>query len=306
MLNKNGFPMLEVKKIRKEFKDVVAVDDISFNVEPGKIFGLLGPNGAGKTTTIRMILNIIKPTSGEIMIDGRNVGKDFHNLTGYLPEERGLYKKSAVMDIIKYFAGLKGVSSAIAEKSGKQWLERLGISDYKKKKVQELSKGNQQKIQFIVAVIHDPSILVLDEPFSGFDPINQEIVRDEILRLKAEGKTIILSTHQMDMAEKMCESIFLINNGKEVCSGAINEVKRNFGKEFIKIEYEGEAEFIKQLAEVKTADIYGNFAEIELKDGVSPSTVLPKLFNNMTLRSFSIEAPTLNRIFIDTMKKIGE
>lgn len=298
--------MLAVNSIRKEFKDIVAVDDISFTVEPGKIFGLLGPNGAGKTTTIRMILNIIKPTSGTISIDGRPVGKDFHNITGYLPEERGLYKKSTVLDIIKYFAALKGVNSTEAEKLGKKWLERLDIPDYKKRKVQELSKGNQQKVQFIVSVIHNPQILILDEPFSGFDPINQEMVRDEILRLKSEGKTIVLSTHQMDMAEKMCESIFLINKGKEVCSGPINLVKRNFGKEFIKIEYEGSSDFVKTLPEVKTADLYGNFGEIELVEGAVPGEVLPKLFQNMKLRSFSIEAPTLNRIFIDTIKQIGE
>ncbi len=298
--------MLEVKNIRKEFKNVVAVDDISFNVEPGKIFGLLGPNGAGKTTTIRMILDIIKPTSGEIYIDGRPAGKDFNNITGYLPEERGLYKKATILDIVKYFAGLKGVPASVAEKSAKEWLEKLGIQDYKKRKVQELSKGNQQKVQFIISVLHNPQVLVLDEPFSGFDPINQELVRDEIIRLKAEGKTIILSTHQMDMAEKMCESIFLIDKGKEVCHGPINEVKRKFGKEFIKIEYAGDANFIKSLPEVKTADIYGNFGEIELNTGATAEALLPKIFNNLQLRSFSIEAPTLNRIFIDTIKKTGE
>ncbi|GAB1441476.1 ATP-binding cassette domain-containing protein [Ignavibacteriales bacterium] len=298
--------MLEVKNIRKEFKNVVAVDDLSFNVESGKIFGLLGPNGAGKTTTIRMILDIIKPTSGGIFIDGKPAGKDFNNITGYLPEERGLYKKATILDIVKYFAGLKGVPASVAEKSAKDWLEKLGIQDYKKRKVQELSKGNQQKVQFIISVLHNPQVLVLDEPFSGFDPINQELVRDEIIRLKAEGKTIILSTHQMDMAEKMCESIFLINKGKEVCHGPINEVKRTFGKEFIKIEYEGDATFIKNLAEVKTADIYGNFGEIELNSGSTADALLPKIFNNLQLRSFSIEAPTLNRIFIDTIKRTGE
>lgn len=297
--------MLEIKSIRKEFKNVVAVDGVSFTVEPGKIFGLLGPNGAGKTTTIRMILDIIKPTSGEILIEGKAPGKDFHNLTGYLPEERGLYKKSTVIDIIKYFGSLKGMSAAAAEKNGMALLKQLGISDYKKRKVQELSKGNQQKIQFIVSVIHDPSILILDEPFSGFDPINQELVRDEILRLKSEGKTIILSTHQMDMAEKMCESIFLINKGKEVASGALKEVKRKFGKEFIKIEYEGDAEFIKTLPGVKQADLYGNFGEIEVHDGTDPHSILPVIFEKVTLRKFSIEAPTLNRIFIDTIKETG-
>jgi ABC-2 type transport system ATP-binding protein len=253
-----------------------------------------------------MILDIIKPTAGEILIDGKPAGKDFHNITGYLPEERGLYKKSPILDIVKYFAGLKGVPAAVAERSAKNWLEKLDIQDYKKRKVQELSKGNQQKVQFIISVIHDPQVLVLDEPFSGFDPINQEIVRDEIIRLKAEGKTIILSTHQMDMAEKMCESIFLINKGKEVCHGQINEVKRNFGKEFIKIEYTGDATFIKNLPEVKTADLYGNFGEIELNHGVTTDSLLPKIYTSLQLRSFSIEAPTLNRIFIDTIKQTGK
>lgn len=297
--------MLEIKNIRKEFKNVVAVDGVSFTVEPGKIFGLLGPNGAGKTTTIRMILDIIKPSSGQILIEGKAPGKDFHNLTGYLPEERGLYKKSTVIDIVKYFGSLKGMTAAHAEKNGIALLKQLGISDYKKRKVQELSKGNQQKIQFIVSVIHDPAILILDEPFSGFDPINQELVRDEILRMKSEGKTIILSTHQMDMAEKMCESIFLINKGKEVASGALKEVKRKFGKEFVKIEYEGDADFIKNLPGVKQADLYGNFGEIEVNDGTDPHSILPVIFEKVTLRKFSIEAPTLNRIFIDTIKETG-
>ncbi|KAB2908406.1 MAG: ATP-binding cassette domain-containing protein [Ignavibacteriales bacterium] len=295
--------MLEVKNIRKEYKNVVAVDDVSFKVEPGKIFGLLGPNGAGKTTTIRMILDIIKPTAGEILIDGKQPGKEFQKYTGYLPEERGLYKKSKVLDIIKYFGCLKGMTPKDAENEGIQWLKRLEITDYKKRKVQELSKGNQQKIQFIIAVVHNPRILVLDEPFSGFDPINQEIVRDEILRLKEEGRTIILSTHQMDMAEKMCETIFLIANGKEVTGGPIKEVKRRFGKEIIKIEYEGNGDFIKGLPGVKTADLYGNFGEIETEDGIDPNSVLPAIFNGVALRSFSIEAPTLNRIFIDTIKQ---
>ncbi len=297
--------MLEVKNIRKEFKNLIAVDGVSFTVEPGKIFGLLGPNGAGKTTTIRMILDIIKPTSGGILIEGKAPGKDFHNTTGYLPEERGLYKKSTVIDIIKYFGSLKGMSASAAEKTGLAWLKRLDIADYKKRKVQELSKGNQQKIQFIISVIHDPSVLVLDEPFSGFDPINQELVRDEILRLKGEGKTIILSTHQMDLAEKMCEAIFLINKGREVASGALKEVKRKFGKEFIKIEYEGEADFIRTLPGVKQADLYGNFGEIEMNDGIDPHSILPSIFEKVSLRGFSIEAPTLNRIFIDTIKQTG-
>jgi len=208
--------MLVVQNLRKEYTNTVAIDDITFTLQPGKIFGLIGPNGAGKTTTIRIILNIIKPTSGVVLFDGKPMDRSCQNITGYLPEERGLYKKSRTIDVIVYLASLKNISSHKALQLANDWLAKLDILEAKNKKIEELSKGNQQKIQFITSVIHDPKILILDEPFTGFDPINQQLIKETILSLANAGKIIVLSTHQMDLAEKLCNDIFLINNGKEV------------------------------------------------------------------------------------------
>ncbi len=297
--------MLEVKNLRKEYSSVKAVDNISFTIEPGKIFGLMGPNGAGKTTTIRMILDIIRPTSGEIYYNGKNVGSAIYNLTGYLPEERGLYKKSKVQDVIMYFAGLKGLDHSSAAKNTKYWLKKLEMESYSGRKVEELSKGNQQKIQFICSVVHDPQVLILDEPFSGFDPINQQLIKDEILNFVNAGKIIVLSTHQMDIAEKLCESIFLINKGREVFSGNIADVKKQFGTEAIKIEYSGDAGFLKTMPDVRSVDLYQNFAEVELIKGADPSKFLMEILPKLNIRQFSVLEPTLYKIFIDVIKQTG-
>ncbi|MCW8822633.1 MAG: ATP-binding cassette domain-containing protein, partial [Ignavibacteriaceae bacterium] len=195
--------MLVVKNLVKRFNSTLAVDNLSFSVDPGKIFGLLGPNGAGKTTTLRTILNIIKPSSGEIIFNQKPITYDYYNLIGYLPEERGLYKRSKVIDVLKYFAALKNVNKKDAVQLADIWLKKLNILNYREKKIDQLSKGNQQKVQLIAAIIHNPLLLILDEPFTGFDPINQQEVKNLILSFLSEGKTIILSTHQMDLAEKL-------------------------------------------------------------------------------------------------------
>ena len=259
--------MLIVQNLVKEFSNVRAVDNISFQIEEGKIFGLIGPNGAGKTTTIRIVLNIIKPTSGSIMFEGKPVTNEFFNVIGYLPEERGLYKKSKVIDSLLYFAKLKNMSRKKALEEADYWLNKLDAIEYRDKKLQELSKGNQQKIQFIISVIHNPKLLILDEPFSGFDPINQQLIKETILSFVDSGKIIILSTHQMETAEKLCSEIFLLNKGREVISGSLNQIKKSYGGNNIKIEYSGDASFIKELPYVKQLDIYSNYAEIHL--GVS-------------------------------------
>ncbi len=295
--------MLTIENLRKEFNDTVAVDNISFSVESGKIFGLLGPNGAGKTTTIRTILDIIKPTSGSIKFNGYPIDHNFQNLTGYLPEERGLYKKSKVIDIINYFAKLKDINQSLIQNSVETWLTKLEIQHYKNKRIDELSKGNQQKIQFIIAVIHNPKVLILDEPFSGFDPINQEIIKEEILNFLSEGKIIILSTHMMDLAEKLCTDILLMNEGKEVCKGNINDVKKQFGSQTIKIEFIGNASFLENSEEILYLDIYQNFAEIQLKENITPNIFLKKIIDKIEIKNFSILEPTLHKIFIDVIKK---
>ncbi|MFN3695296.1 MAG: ABC transporter ATP-binding protein [Ignavibacterium sp.] len=294
--------MLEVKNLIKTFGQVKAVDNLTFTVKPGKIFGMLGPNGAGKTTTIRTILNIIKPNAGEVLLNQKPVTQELFNSIGYLPEERGLYKKSKVADVITYLAHLKGMNSSQIKTETDKWLKKLEIPHYKDRKVEELSKGNQQKIQFITAVIHNPELLIFDEPFSGFDPINQQLIKDVILDLLDNGKIIILSTHQMDTAEKLCNEILLINEGKEVLSGSLSDIKQKFGGNHIKFAYEGEIKFLNEMDEVLSFEIYSNEAEVHLKNDVKPEIFLRKIIDKITIKQFSIIEPTLNKIFIDSIK----
>ena len=298
--------MLEIIDLRKEYNTITALDGISFKADKGTIFGLLGPNGAGKTTAIRIILDILKPTSGEVRFDGHPIDSEFINRTGYLPEERGLYKKSKVIDIIRYLAELKNIPSGKATELGTEWLKKLDISSYKDRKLEELSKGNQQKIQFITAILHDPGILILDEPFSGFDPINQQLIKDLILTFVDSGKTVILSTHQMEMAEKLCNEIFLIDKGKEVVSGNINEVRKRYGKNMVRVEYSGEISFVNSFPYVLSVNAYSNYAEIELKEEIRPNQFLHDLIEKVEIRSFNVVEASLNKIFIDLIKKASE
>lgn len=294
--------MLVVKNLFKRFNSTVAVDDLSFTVNSGKIFGLLGPNGAGKTTTIRTILNIIKPSSGEIIFDGKPITYEYYNIIGYLPEERGLYKRSKVIDVLVYFASLKNVKRVDATRLADIWLTKLNISNLKEKRIEQLSKGNQQKVQLIAAIIHNPRLLILDEPFTGFDPINQQEVKNLILSFLSEGKTIILSTHQMDLAEKLCEDILLINNGKEVCNGKLSEIKKKFGGNNIRLGYSGNGTFLNEFSEIVKFDSYSNYTDVQLKDNINPSDFLKKLIEKIEVHHFSIIEPTLNKIFIDLIK----
>jgi ABC-2 type transport system ATP-binding protein len=295
--------MLIVENLTKEFNSVVAVNNISFIVDEGRIFGMLGPNGAGKTTTIRTVLNIIKPTSGKISFDGKPITDEFFNIIGYLPEERGLYKKSKVIDIITYFARLKNISHEQSVSEAKRWLKKLEIEHYAEKKIEELSKGNQQKIQFIISVIHNPKLLILDEPFSGFDPINQALIKELILSFVTSGKIIILSTHQMETAEKLCADILLIDKGKEVYKGSLAKLKKQSGTNNIRIEFTGDGEFIASLPMVLNIDRYSNYAEIQLRDGYNPPEFLKLLTDKIDITHFSVIEPTLNKIFIDLIKQ---
>jgi ABC-2 type transport system ATP-binding protein len=295
--------MLLVENLVKEFQNTTAVDNISFKVEPGKIFGLLGPNGAGKTTTLRTVLNIIKPTSGNILFNNQLITADFLNRIGYLPEERGLYRKSIVIDVILYFAQLKNLSRTEAVIQAENWLKRLDITHYRNNKIDELSKGNQQKVQFITSVIHNPQLLILDEPFTGFDPINQQEIRELIFSFVSEGKIIILSTHQMETAEKLCTDIFLLNKGKEVKSGKLSNIKKEFGGKHVEIKFSGDVSFLSSMAEVITLDTYNNFAEVHLKDDTEPPDFLKKIAGRIDNTHFSVIEPTLNKIFIDLIKQ---
>lgn len=294
--------MLLVNNLVKKFNSTLAVDNLSFQVTPGKIFGLIGPNGAGKTTTIRAILNIIKPTSGEIIFNGNPITNEYYNIIGYLPEERGLYKRSKVVDVLVYFASLKNMNKSEAFNRADFWLKKLKTSDLRDKKIEQLSKGNQQKVQLIAAIIHNPQLLILDEPFTGFDPINQQEVKDLILDFLSEGKTIILSTHQMDLAEKLCEDILLINKGKSVNSGKLSDIKKNFGGNNIRIMFSGSNEFLNQFPEIIKYDYYKNFTDVQLHDEIKPSEFLKKLIEKVDVFHFTIIEPTLNKIFIDLIK----
>src|ERR1041385_1049620 len=222
--------MLNASHLRKQYATVLAVDDVSLSVERGKILGLLGPNGAGKTTTIRMILNIIQPDAGSITFEGRPFDESMRNRIGYLPEERGLYRKNKLLNTIVYFASLRGIETDEAKRRAYDWLKRFDLLSYYDRKVEELSKGNQQKVQFIISILHNPQLVILDEPFSGLDPINQILLKDILLELKQQGKAVIFSTHQMDQAEKLCDTICLINRGNVVLEGELREVKQRFGK----------------------------------------------------------------------------
>ncbi len=294
--------MLTAENLVKEYKDLRAVDNVSFTVVPGRIFGLLGPNGAGKTTTIRTILNIIRPTSGRILFDGELINQNFFNIIGYLPEERGLYRKSKVIDVLLYFAQLKNMEKKDAIHEADIWLKKLEIKEYRNKKIEELSKGNQQKVQFITSIIHNPKLLVFDEPFSGFDPINQQIIREIITSFAAAGKTIILCTHQMDTAEKLCADIFLINKGKEVCSGSLTSIKKKFGSNTVKIMFEGDGGFINSLPYVSKTQKINSHLEVTLKDDILPKNFLKEIMPLISITHFSVIEPTLDKIFIDAIR----
>lgn len=293
--------VIELRNVTKRFNEFVAVRDMSLEVRQGTIFGLLGPNGAGKTTSIRMIVNITAPDEGDVLVMGRHVSPELQPLIGYLPEERGLYKKMKVGEQLVFFANLKGLNSSEAAKRVDQWLERLELSEWKNKKPTDLSKGMQQKIQFIVTVIHDPEVLILDEPFSGLDPVSVNLLKSVILDLKARGKTIIFSTHQMEQVEQMCDDICLINHGTQVLSGALREVKRRYGKNTVIIDYEGTESFLGEDL-VKRHNRFPNYSEILLNDGADAQEVLRRaLAAGARVNRFEMVEPSLNEIFIESV-----
>ena len=293
--------MLKVTNLRKEYENVVAVDGVSLEVNRGELFGLLGPNGAGKTTTIRTVLNIIQPDSGEITFNGKPFTEEMWNGIGYLPEERGLYRKSKIINTILYFASLKGFSSKEAKPLAYYWLERFGLKNEGHRKIEELSKGNQQKVQLIISILHSPELLILDEPFTGLDPVNQILLKDILLELRQKNVAIVFSTHQMEQVEKMCDNICLINKGKPVLSGELHEIKKRYGTNSIHLEYEGDGEFLKRFDFIRRADVYQNYAELELTDISRSSELLASLNGKLSLRKFEIVEPSLNSIFINVV-----
>ena len=279
------------------------MDNLSVDIPRGKIFGLLGPNGAGKTTLIRIINRITIPNSGEVLFDGRPITQSDVEKIGYLPEERGLYRKMEVGDQAMYLAQLKGMSAADARKELKQWFIRFGIQDWWKKRVEELSKGMAQKVQFITTVVHKPSLMILDEPFSGFDPVNAELIRKEILRLNEEGSTIILSTHNMESVEELCDDIALLNKSKLVVTGGVDEIRRHYGNNNIELIYTGEqpvegAEGVFKVLSDEN-NVGRHSAVLSLEPGVSSNEVLSSLLSEgVMINSFKELIPRMNDIFI--------
>ena len=295
---------LEVKNLVKSFGKVKAVDDVSFAVPEGSVFGLIGRNGAGKTTTIRMMMNIYLPDSGEVILRGTRVGQEFKDKVGYLPEERGLYKKMKVMETLLFFAELKGKTGKDIEKKADFYLSRFDLADRKNSKIEDLSKGNQQKVQFLTTILHDPEFLILDEPFSGLDPINTNIIKEIILELKREGKVIIFSTHLMDFAERMCDHIAMIDHGKIILFGSLNEIKKKYAQRNVSLNYEGDIGFLKNNPIIEELNDFGNSTGIKVKDNRQIQELLQLLVhNNVVVNSFKANEISLNEIFIQLAGK---
>ncbi|MFC1557478.1 ABC transporter ATP-binding protein [candidate division KSB1 bacterium] len=295
--------ILEVENISKSFGKFTAVHDVSFSLNQGTVFGLLGPNGAGKTTTIRMIMNIIIPDSGRISVLGDSDLNSATDSIGYLPEERGLYRKMKIRELLLFLTELKSMNRKEAGRGIDMWLERLELKEWKNKKVEELSRGMQQKLMFIATIVHNPKLLILDEPFSGLDPINTNIVKNILVELKNNGTTIILSTHMMESAERLSEEIFLIDKGRCVLSGKLNDIKKNIGKENVLIEYEGKDDFLKRSDQISKYDIYNNYAEVQLVENADSQKLLREAMESVIVRKFELKEPSLNDIFIESVNK---
>ncbi len=297
--------VVDVQGVTKRYGGHTAVRNLSLQIPRGSIYGLLGPNGAGKTTTIRMIMNIIVPDEGRVLLFGQSrAGRDFSSRIGYLPEERGLYRKMKVQDLLVFLAETKGVNRQRAKVETLAWLERLGLRDWAQKKVDDLSKGMQQKVQFISTVLHEPDLLILDEPFAGLDPVNAQVMKDLVVQLARGGATILFSTHIMEQAEKLCDSVCIIARGETVVNGGLAEVKRGHGGRHVIVAVErGVASVDRLFADrslVFKVDNYGQYAEVELADGADPQRLLEGLLAaGARVTRFEIAEPTLNKIFID-------
>jgi ABC-2 type transport system ATP-binding protein len=295
---------VEISHIVKSFADRVVVNDLSFSVSQGEVFGLIGPNGAGKTTTIRMMMDIIKPDSGDVTILGEKLSEATKNKLGYLPEERGLYRKMRVLDSIVYLASLKGVDAHSAEERADELLNQTGMLPHKRKKIEELSRGMGQVIQFIVSVIHDPDLVVLDEPFGGLDPVNVELLKGMLFNLRNQGKAIILSTHQMNEIEELCDRILMINHGRSVLYGNLAEIKSKYRSNSVLLEFEGALGEVPGVTEKRTRK---GHVELILDGNTTPQQVLERLVSRgIAINRFEVATPPLNEIFLRVVGKAHE
>jgi ABC-2 type transport system ATP-binding protein len=293
--------LVELRNVKKYFGEVKAVDGVSFSARPGEILGLLGPNGAGKTTIIRMIMNILAPDEGEVLFENRKIREEDKNRIGYLPEERGLYKKVKVSDMLLYLSSLKNCNIKSARERLDGWLDRFDLAGWKDDPIENLSKGMAQKIQFIAAVLHDPDFIFLDEPFAGLDPVSTDTLRDNITGLGKQGKTVLFSTHNMDLAERICEKIFIINSGKELLSGRLDEIKSKFGKNTVAIEFDGNIDFLTGSPLVSDIIKYPRWVEVELSSGSTSDELLKTCAGRVSIKRFEVVVPSLHKIFVNQL-----
>ena len=295
---------LMLDHVTKRYGEFTAVSELSLAVRAGRVFGLIGPNGAGKSTTIRMIVNITAPDAGRIELFGQVMNDELRNRIGYLPEERGLYKKMKVGEQLRFLGELKGLSGRQADKAADHWLTKLKLREKKNDKTDELSKGMQQKIQFIAAVMHDPDLLILDEPFSGLDPVNAELLKDIVLELKAAGRTIIFSTHLMEQAEKLCDDICLINRSRKVLEGSLRDVKRSFGRNAVAVRAEGGSEVFDDTELVESVKHHSDHVEVLLVPGADDQELLRRLVTGgARISRFEQVEPSLHEIFIAKVRE---
>ena len=298
--------LIQLENVHKHFGDFTAVADISFSIEKGCIYGLLGPNGAGKTTTLRMIMDIIAPDSGKITFSENRQIKNFLDRIGYLPEERGLYRKMKVQDVVVFIAELKGMRKREAIGEVEKWLEKMQLSEWANKRVNELSKGMAQKIQFITTVLHKPELIILDEPFSGLDPINMTLLKDLMLELRDNGATIIFSTHVMEQVEKLCDRICLIHQGSVLLEGELRTIKQSFGKSSVEIGYIGSIEPIRNSPWIQGCNDFGQYAEVKLKTPEDYRPFLRELVEKgVDVTKFELMEPTLHDIFVRSVEAHG-
>lgn len=296
--------MLEVKNLRKTFDDYCAVDNLTFTVKPGTIMGLIGQNGAGKTTTFRLILDFLKADRGEIFWEGRPIGKNEYDIIGYLPEERGLYPKVTIQDQLLYFAQLRGKTKKEIEPKIDEWMERFQVKGKKTDKVKTLSKGNQQKVQLIATLIHEPKLIILDEPFSGLDPVNAELLKEGILSLKNSGSCVIFSSHNMDHVEKICDHLIMLNNGQTVLNGVVHEIRQSFGRTKVFLESNLTLDEIQAIAGVEQIKVHEDQSfEITLNDPEAGKVLFTAATKDGYIPMFNQQPPTLEEIF---KQKVGE
>lgn len=293
---------IKVSSVTKVFRQSPVVENLSFKVKPGQILGLLGPNGAGKTTTLRMILNILQPDRGTITFDNKRMNRHIRHRTGYLPEERGLYQKYRVLDVIVYIGRLKNLSKRKSHIEAVRLLDNFQMIDYVDEPIGHLSKGMQQKLQFVVALVHNPDILLLDEPMAGLDPINQELMKNKLTDLRDEGKTILLSTHQLSEAEELCDYFVVINQGRVILQGSLDQIRKNFYQNMIIVETQGDVKLLRDITSVRQLEIHNSEIHLYLDDRAPIKKIMSDIINRLDVQRIETHKPSLNDIFIQTVK----